>query len=64
MPIDRPSHEANRRSWNAVTGAHNSHKGDQAKFLRDGGTTLFTEELELLGDLHGKRLVHLQCTMW
>jgi SAM-dependent methyltransferase len=57
----RDTHEQNRRSWNAVTPAHNSHKHDQAGFLRGGGTTLFPEELELLGDVAGKRLLHLQC---
>ena len=56
-----PLHEQNRRSWNAVTPAHNAHKGDQAARLREGGSTLFPEELELLGPLEGKRLVHLQC---
>ncbi|MCX4241599.1 class I SAM-dependent methyltransferase [Paraliomyxa miuraensis] len=56
-----PVHEQNRRSWNAVTPAHNSHKHDQAGFLRSGGTTLFPEELELLGDVAGTRLLHLQC---
>ena len=56
-----PLHEQNRRSWNHATIAHNSHKGDQAAFLRDGGSTLFPEELELLGDLRGRRLVHLLC---
>ncbi|MCA9494172.1 MAG: class I SAM-dependent methyltransferase [Myxococcales bacterium] len=59
MPID--AHEANRRSWNAVTPAHQSHKRDQAGFLRAGGSTLFPDEVELLGDLRGRRLVHLQC---
>ena len=54
-------HEQNRRSWNAVTAAHNSHKQNQAEFLRRGGSTLFPEELELLGDPSGRRLVHLQC---
>ncbi len=53
--------ETNRRSWNAATAAHNSHKKDQADFLRGGGTTLFREEIELLGDVRAKRLVHLQC---
>lgn len=53
--------QQNRRSWNAVTAAHQSHKRDQAAFFRDGGTTLFPDELELLGDLTGQRLVHLQC---
>lgn len=57
----RDLHEANRRSWNAVTPAHNSHKGDQAAFLRGGGSTLFDEELELLGAIDGKDLLHLAC---
>lgn len=54
-------HETNRLAWNAATQAHNSHKGDQARFLREGGSTLFPEEVELLGDLAGASLVHLQC---
>lgn len=58
----RRDREQNRRSWNAATVAHNSHKGDQAAFLRKRGTTtLFPEELALLGPLRGKRLLHLQC---
>lgn len=60
MPA-RDLHEANRASWNAATAAHNSHKGDQARYLREGGCTLFPDELALLGDLAGRRLVHLQC---
>ncbi len=54
-------HEENRLAWNEATVAHNSHKGDQATFFRNGGTTLFPEELDLLGDLKGRSLVHLQC---
>lgn len=54
-------HEANRRSWNQATRAHNAHKLDQAAFLRQGGSTLFPEELDLLGPLEGKTLLHLQC---
>lgn len=57
----RELHEANRLAWNEATKAHNSHKGDQARFLREGGSTLFPEEVELLGDIRGKRLLHLQC---
>lgn len=57
----RRMHQQNRRSWNAVTPAHNSHKRNQASFLREGGSTLFPDELELLGDLGGRRLAHLQC---
>jgi len=50
-----------RRSWNHATRNHNAHKGDQARWLREGGDTLFDEELVLLGELAGKRVVHLQC---
>jgi SAM-dependent methyltransferase len=57
----RDLREQNRLSWNAAVGAHDSHRGDLANFLREGGSTLFPEELELLGDLTGKRLAHLQC---
>jgi len=53
--------EQNRRSWNAVVGAHDSHRGDLPDFIRKGGSTLFPEELGLLGDVRGKTLVHLQC---
>jgi len=58
---NRHLHEENRKSWNAATRAHNSHKKDQAAFLRGGGSTLFPEEIELLGSIEGLRLVHLQC---
>lgn len=57
----RELHEDNRVAWNAATRMHNSHKIDQARFLREGGTTLFPEEIDLLGDISGKSLVHLQC---
>jgi SAM-dependent methyltransferase len=57
----RDLREQNRRSWNAVVGAHDSHRGDLATFLREGGETLFPEERALLGELAGKTLAHLQC---
>src|SRR4028119_2148741 len=57
----RDLREQNRLSWNAVVGAHDSHRGDLAGFLREGGSTLFPEERTLLGDLNGKALAHLQC---
>ena len=50
-----------RLSWNGAVGAHDSHRGDLSGVLRAGGSTLFPEELELLGDLEGKTLAHLQC---
>jgi SAM-dependent methyltransferase len=59
--VRKDLHEQNRLSWNEATLAHNSHKVDQAKFLREGGSSLFPEEIELLGDINGLSLVHLQC---
>lgn len=53
--------DATRRSWNVATRNHNAHKGDQAAYFREGGDVLFPEELELLGNLGGVELVHLQC---
>lgn len=53
--------DQNRRSWNAVVPAHASHHADQIAFLRNGGSTLFGEELALLGDVAGKRVAHLLC---
>lgn len=61
MTMSNDLHEANRLSWNAATVAHNSHKGDQAAFFRAGGSTLYPEEIELLGDMTGLDLLHLQC---
>jgi SAM-dependent methyltransferase len=58
---ERTLHEANRLSWNAATRAHNSHKGDQARFFREGGSTLRPEEVSLLGEVAGRRIVHLLC---
>lgn len=55
------SDDATRRSWNLATLNHNSHKGDQVAFFREGGDVLFPEELVLLGPLEGKDVVHLQC---
>src|SRR5947209_3474617 len=54
-------HEENRLSWNEATIAHNSHKGDQVAFFRQGGNKLYNEEKELLGEIKGLTLVHLQC---
>jgi SAM-dependent methyltransferase len=59
--MSREMREQNRRSWNEATRAHNSHKVDQARFLREGGSSLREEEIELLGSIAGLRLLHLQC---
>ncbi|KAF9969579.1 hypothetical protein BGZ73_008031 [Actinomortierella ambigua] len=54
-------HEQNRESWNQATVAHNSHKKDQHGFFKNKGSTLFKEEKELLGNLEGLSVCHLQC---
>ncbi|MCW7761607.1 class I SAM-dependent methyltransferase [Photorhabdus luminescens] len=59
--MNKKFHEANRLSWNAATVVHNSHKHEQAAFLRQGGNTLYPEELSLLGDIKGLNILHLQC---
>src|SRR5215471_9001220 len=61
LQSERTLREANRRSWNAATRAHNSHKGDQARYFREGGSTLRPEELGLLGEVVGLRVLHLLC---
>src|SRR5262245_48750250 len=57
----RALHDQNRLSWDEATRAHNSHRADQARFYREGGSKLFPEEIGLLGDLGGQSVVHLQC---
>jgi SAM-dependent methyltransferase len=57
----RDLREQNQRSWNEVVRAHYSHHRDLAGFLHDGGLTVFPEERDLLGDLHGRTLAHLMC---
>jgi SAM-dependent methyltransferase len=60
--VDRKDlREQNRVSWNAVVSAHDSHRGDLSRYFSEGGNTLFQEERDLLGDLEGRSLVHLQC---
>ncbi|KAF9435883.1 hypothetical protein BGZ76_005324 [Entomortierella beljakovae] len=51
----------NRASWNEATVAHNSHKVDQHIFFRNKGSTLYKEEKDLLGNLAGLSVCHLQC---
>lgn len=54
-------HESNRRSWNMATQQHHSHKPDLIERYKNGHNNLYPEDMELLGDLSGKSLVHLQC---
>jgi SAM-dependent methyltransferase len=59
--MDRAAHEKNRRAWDRMTPVHNAHKVDQAGYLRGGGSTLYPDELALLGDVAGLDVLHLCC---
>ena len=53
--------EANRRSWDARTPTHfNSHFYDVDGF-RAGASSLHSLEIEEVGEVEGKSLLHLQC---
>lgn len=54
----------NRALWNAWTLHHldSDHHADVARF-RAGGLTVRSIERELLGDVRGRSLLHLQCNM-
>ncbi|RPH96417.1 class I SAM-dependent methyltransferase [candidate division KSB1 bacterium] len=54
-------HEINRRRWNEITPVHaRSEFYDVPGFLA-GRNTLFEIELDGVGDVNGKSLLHLQC---
>lgn len=53
--------EINKTSWNSRVGPHlKSAFYDVAGFIK-GGTSLNSIELELLGNVAGKNIIHLQC---
>jgi ubiquinone/menaquinone biosynthesis C-methylase UbiE len=53
--------DINRESWNARTELHfNSEFYDNPSFL-EGRNSLNSIELDLLGDVSGKKILHLQC---
>jgi SAM-dependent methyltransferase len=54
-------HEQNRRVWNATTRQRADSLAAHSAFFGSGGSTLHPEELELLSDVHGAELAHLQC---
>ena len=56
-----PYHEANRKSWNAATERHQSHRPDLVALMKNGHNNIYAEDMALLGDIKGKSLVHLQC---
>lgn len=61
MVTDKDYLTINRKAWNDKTPYHvNSEFYDMPGFL-NGRTSLNTIELDLLGDIAGKKILHLQC---
>jgi SAM-dependent methyltransferase len=62
-PGDRhaASFDANRSLWDAWTAVHASGDFYDLEAFRAGGVRLRPYELELVGDVAGKSLLHLQC---
>jgi len=62
---DAPDHAAsftaNEALWNAWTGVHASGDFYDLDGFRAGGVRLRPYEVELIGDVTGKTLLHLQC---
>ena len=53
--------DINRQSWNNITDIHlKSAFYDHSNFLK-GNTSLNKFELDLLGDVKGETILHLQC---
>jgi SAM-dependent methyltransferase len=53
--------EINRRTWNEKTPVHFESEFYNVKQFIEGGISLNPIELELLGDISGKKILHLQC---
>lgn len=53
--------EINKSSWNNRTEAHLNSDFYNMKGFMNGETSLNSIELELLGDIQGKTILHLQC---
>lgn len=55
------SYEANKRRWNELVAIHASSKEYDVKGFLAGKTSLHPVELNALGNVKGKHLLHLQC---
>ncbi|MFH1701065.1 MAG: class I SAM-dependent methyltransferase [Candidatus Zixiibacteriota bacterium] len=55
------NHDINRENWNVRTDAHYKHPEYRVKEFLDGTKKLHPLELEEVGNVEGKSLLHLQC---
>ena len=59
--VTSEAHEVNRRRWNEVTPVHVGSEFYDVEGFVGGRSTLGEVERAAVGDLAGKRLLHLQC---
>jgi SAM-dependent methyltransferase len=59
--MPHPDHEKNRATWNRAVDLHVNHPEYHTQEIIDGGSSLKRIELEALGDVRGKTLLHLMC---
>ena len=59
--MTHPDHEKNRKTWDKMVDLHVNHPGYKTQQVIEGGSSLKRIELEALGDVTGKSLLHLQC---
>jgi len=59
--VPHEDHEKNRATWNRAVDLHVNHLEYRTREVVNGGTSLKRIELEALGDVRGKRLLHLMC---
>ena len=59
----RAMHRSTRAAWDEASERYERWLPEAIELIRSGGSNLFPEEVELIGDLHGRcrRAIHLQC---
>src|SRR5512141_1814661 len=59
--MPHPDHEKNRKVWNEIVDLHAAHPNYRVEQFLKGESTLKRLELQELGDVKGKKLLHLMC---
>ena len=59
--MPHPDHEKNRAVWNQVVELHYDHPDYRTKEFLEGASKLKRIELQALGDVTGKSMLHLMC---
>ena len=59
--MPHPDHEKNRLAWNQMVDLHINHPEYLTRHVIEGGSSLKKIELDAIGDVCGKSLLHLMC---